>query len=130
MGLDLEFAPRGRLAHDLDDEADTGPVRDPRQPWSHPCSISHPSLSFAIPATAVVASLIVVRLLAGDQPIDLAVLFGQRRGTMPWPRGVQEEEPRPWRFELLDRRPMAAGPTSVARTVDVTCRAERSRVGV
>ena len=86
-------------------------------------------LSFAIPATAVVASLIVVRRLAGDQPIDFAVLFGNA-ADMPWPRGVQEEEPRPWRFEVIERRPMAAGPTSVARTVDVTCRAERSRVGV
>jgi hypothetical protein len=27
---------------------------------------------------------------------------------LPWPRGVQEEEPQPWRLELLDRRPPTA----------------------
>ena len=86
-------------------------------------------LSFAIPATAAIASLVAVRRLAGDQPIDLAVLFGDA-AHLPWPRGVQEEEPRPWRFEVIDRRPMVAGPTATARIVDVTCPAERSQVGV
>ena len=85
-------------------------------------------LSFVIPATVVVASLVVVRRLSGDQPIDLAVLFGNA-SHMPWPRGVQEEEPRPWRFELLDRRPAAASPRAATK-VGGTCRAERSRAGV
>jgi hypothetical protein len=71
-------------------------------------------LSLAIPATAVVASLIVVRRLAGDQPVNLAVLFGNA-AQLPWPRGMQEEEPRPWRFDLLDRR---QAPTETARTPD------------
>jgi hypothetical protein len=85
-------------------------------------------LSSAIPAIAFVVSLVVVRRLAGGQPIDLAVLFGNA-GHMPWPRGVQEEEPRPWRFELLDRRRTAAGPNAATRVAG-TCVGERSRVGV
>lgn len=86
-------------------------------------------MPFVIPATAAVASLVVVRRVAGDQPIDLAVLFGDA-GHMPWPRGVQEEEPRPWRFELLDRRPAAVSPAPATRMVGGTCRAERPQVGV
>ena len=86
------------------------------------------TLSFVIPATAVVALIIVVRRLSGDQPVDLAVLFGDA-GHMPWPRGVQEEEPRPWRFEHLDRRPATASPRAVT-SVAGTCRPERSHVGV
>ena len=86
------------------------------------------TLSFVIPATAVVAMIIVVRRLSGDQPVDLAVLFGDA-GHMPWPRGVQEEEPRPWRFELLDRRPATANPRAVT-SVAGTCRPERSHVDV
>jgi hypothetical protein len=86
-------------------------------------------VSIVIPATAVVASLVAVRRLAGDQPIDLAVLFGNA-SQMPWPRGVQEEEPQPWRLELLDRRPTVAPPRTATRTAAGTCRAERSQVGV
>jgi hypothetical protein len=86
-------------------------------------------LSFVIPATAVVASLVAVRRLAGDQPIDLAALFGNA-GHMPWPRGIQEEEPRPWRFDLLDHRPAAADPRTATKTAERACRAERSPIGV
>jgi len=66
-------------------------------------------LSF-LPAIALVASVLAVRRLAGDQPIDLAALFGHE-SPMPWPHGVQEEEPQPWRLELLDRRPAATDAT-------------------
>ena len=86
------------------------------------------ALSLVIPATALVAAIVVVRRLSGDQPIDLAVLFGNA-AHMPWPRGVQEEEPRPWRFDLLDRRPATVSPKA-ATNVAGTCRAEPSQVGV
>jgi hypothetical protein len=63
----------------------------------------------AILAALIAAWFLVVRLIAGDQPVDLAALFGAAT-RMPWPRGVQEEEPQPWRLELLDRRPTAPDP--------------------
>lgn len=63
----------------------------------------------AIPAIGLIASVVLVRRLAGDQPVDLAVLFG-RAGPMPWPRGVQEEEPQPWRFERPRPAPSPARP--------------------
>jgi hypothetical protein len=66
--------------------------------------------SLVIPAAAVVATLVGVRRLAGDQPADLAVLFGQA-APMSWPRGVQEEEPQPWRFDILDHRSAVEEPS-------------------
>ena len=63
----------------------------------------------AILVALIVAWCTVIRLVAGDQPLDLTALLGQA-STMPWPRGVQEEEPPRWRLELLDRRPPASDP--------------------
>jgi hypothetical protein len=49
--------------------------------------------------TAAVAAPIVLlaRLLAGDESVSLADL-AFAAGRPSWPRGVQEEEPAPWRF--------------------------------
>jgi len=96
------------------DEADPGSDRDPCHPWSQLVFDLESLLSLAIPATAVIASVIVVRRLGGDQPVNLVMLFGDAT-HLPWPRGVQEEEPQPWRFELLDRRP---APTDATRDLD------------
>ena len=60
-------------------------------------------------AALIVAWCAVIRLVAGDQPLDLTALLGQA-APMPGPRGVQEEEPQRWRLELLDRRPAAPDP--------------------
>jgi hypothetical protein len=87
------------------------------------------SILSLVPVIALVASLVVVRRLAGDQPIDLAALFGHAT-PMPWPRGVQEEEPQPWRLERLERRRTAAAPKTATMTAGGTCRAEGSRVAV
>ena len=48
----------------------------------------------------VVPTLIVVRFLAGGDGVALADLFAASR-ELPWPRGVQEEEPVSWRVEHL-----------------------------
>jgi hypothetical protein len=48
--------------------------------------------------------------LAGRDGFTLAELF-RLPSDPPWPRGVQEDEPAPWRLELLDRRSSADVPT-------------------
>jgi len=58
-------------------------------------------------AAAVAAMLGVLRLATGGEPVNMAVPFSAPSNA-PWPRGVQEEEPAAWRFEVLDRRPSAA----------------------
>ena len=61
-----------------------------------------------VAALALVAAppILLIRLLAGREGGGVAAvnLFGVQ-GEMPWPRGVQEEEPPRWRVELLERRP-------------------------
>ncbi len=64
----------------------------------------------ALLGAAIAAMVSAIRLIAGDEPVDLAALIGAA-APMPWPRGVQEEEPHPWRFELLDRRPKPVAPS-------------------
>lgn len=49
------------------------------------------------------------RLLAGAEGPTLADLFAIPVDP-PWPHGVQEEEPRRWRLDPLERRPVAADP--------------------
>ena len=56
---------------------------------------------------AVAALMLGIRRVAGGEPIDLSALFRSPAATLPWPRGVQEEEPRSWRVEILDRRSAA-----------------------
>lgn len=67
-------------------------------------------LDIAIFAVLVAAPLVLVRVLARGEPVDLSRLFAIP-AELPWPRGVQEEEPRPWRMDLLERRPVADVPT-------------------
>ncbi|HYX11100.1 MAG TPA: hypothetical protein VE817_03915 [Candidatus Acidoferrum sp.] len=47
--------------------------------------------------------IVVVRLIAGRKPIDLADLFPAVREPT-WPRGIQEEDPPAWHLERLHRR--------------------------
>jgi hypothetical protein len=67
-------------------------------------------LDIAALAALVAAPLVLVRFLARGEPVDLSRLFAIP-SELPWPRGVQEEEPRPWRLDLLEPRPVAGVPT-------------------
>ncbi len=55
---------------------------------------------------AIAAVLVLTWAIGAGDPTDLGLLFG-RPWELPWPRGIQEEEPQPWRLDLLDRRAMA-----------------------
>ena len=68
-------------------------------------------LDIAVFAALVAAPLVLVRFLTRGEPVDLSRLFAIP-SELPWPRGVQEEEPRPWRVDLLERRPAAGVLTS------------------
>ncbi len=57
-------------------------------------------------AGIVAAALLAVRWLVRGEPAGLSGLF-ILPADPPWPRGVQEEEPRPWRLDLLERRQVA-----------------------
>ena len=47
--------------------------------------------------TVVVAPLVLLaRFLDGQDPDPMSYLASST--PMPWPRGIQEEDPRPWRF--------------------------------
>jgi hypothetical protein len=50
-----------------------------------------------------VPPIVVTRLIAGRADGSLAVLLAMH-ADLPWPRGVQEEEPPAWRFEHLAAR--------------------------
>jgi len=80
-------------------------------------------------AVAVAVSLGILRLLTGNEPVNLGAPFAFRAPD-PWPRGVQEEDPAPWRLDLLDRRPRAARPVdpAVRPTRPVPRRAPRPAV--
>jgi hypothetical protein len=120
----LEFAPRGRLGHEIETEAVTTPVLVATAQSGEAPVFNVPFPFDVIFLVAAVAALILgIRRLAGGEPIDLGALFTSPAATLPWPRGVQEEEPRPWRVEILDRRgaartgaPRRAAASAMART--------------
>jgi hypothetical protein len=66
-------------------------------------------ITAAIAAVALIGWIVMLRVVTAGEPVDLADLF-RNPAELPWPRGVQEEEPQPWRLELLDRR----SPTALA----------------
>ncbi len=70
------------------------------------------SLFEIIVLVAMVATpaILLVRVLAGGEGVSLADLFAVSV-DLPWPRGVQEEEPTRWRVELL-REPSRTGDRS------------------
>ena len=59
-------------------------------------------LSLSIVALGIAGWAAFLRLVSGREPVNLAALFG-RPWELSWPRGVQEEEPVPWRVELAHR---------------------------
>ena len=52
---------------------------------------------------AIAAVLVLTWAIGAGDPTDLGLLFG-RPWELAWPRGVQEEEPQPWRLDLLEPR--------------------------
>ena len=60
----------------------------------------------AISLTAMAA---ILRAIGAGDPLDLGSMFAHP-WEATWPRGVQEEEPRPWRLERLGVRDDAPRP--------------------
>jgi hypothetical protein len=112
----LERAPRGRLGHDSTNEPVDWTTRD-RQNARRAIVIDVASLlEIAAYTTLVVAPAILLNRLVdgGDGPTLPDIL--RIPSDSPWPRGVQEEEPLPWRLELLDRRPAPDASTVACRS--------------
>ena len=68
-------------------------------------------------AIGILLMTALLRAIASGDPIDLGSMFAHPWDA-PWPRGVQEEEPQPWRLERLDRRPQPVRRTEVAPSAD------------
>lgn len=65
----------------------------------------------AFVALVAAPPILISRFLAGGERSDLSRLFAIP-ADLPWPRGVQEEEPVRWRTELIDGGPDAIDPAS------------------
>ena len=76
-----------------------------------------PSLPFLV--ISIVAMLILVRAIGAGAPVDLGAIF-PHAWELDWPRGVQEEEPQPWRVERL-AGPAASSPRRLASTARPAC---------
>jgi len=68
-------------------------------------------------AAATAPIVVVLRWLSGtDSMLDVP---GQPLGELTWPRGVKEDEPRPWNFAARTSRdvgsPTTAAPSRTAR---------------
>src|SRR5262249_21334843 len=95
--LDLESAPRRRVGHAIEDHRPDGTGR---APGADPTMIDlAPPWDLVALAIALALSLGILRLLTGKEPVNLGAPFAFR-APEPWPRGVQEEEPAPWRLDL------------------------------
>ena len=59
------------------------------------------ALTTTIPViVGLTAMTLILRAIRGGDPVDLASTF-PHPWELDWPRGVQEEEPTPWRLEHL-----------------------------
>jgi hypothetical protein len=72
-------------------------------------------------AMIVAPAILFHRLLAGAEGPTLADLFAIPVDP-PWPRGVQEEEPRRWQLERLERR---STPAAASGAAAADCRSKR-----
>jgi hypothetical protein len=73
--------------------------------------------SLAILGAAITAPFLFVRLVSRGEPFDVLRLFAGP-AEMPWPRGVQEEEPRPWRWNARPWQSAHAGSRSFDDRID------------
>ena len=80
----------------------------------------------AVPAAALAVLLGIVRLVTGGERVDLTALFIDPT-RLPWPRGVQEEDPTAWRLALLDRNDRAGLPAQPRRPSRLDHDARRCR---
>ena len=71
----------------------------------------------AISLTAMAA---ILRAIAAGDPVDLGSMFAHP-WEATWPRGVQEEEPRPWRLEHLGVRDDVPRPIGRPRAPASAC---------
>ena len=89
----MERAPRGRLGCDVQSQTENPPVADYTTLMQIAGSI----------ALVVAPAVLLTRFLAGSEGPSLSDMLAIPVDP-PWPRGVQEEEPVPWRVERLSRR--------------------------
>jgi hypothetical protein len=64
----------------------------------------------AVIAVVAAPPIILARLLAGRDVDTQVRLFAVQR-DLPWPRGVQEEDPPRWRVEIIDASRRHAAPS-------------------
>jgi hypothetical protein len=60
--------------------------------------------SIAFVGLVIAAPALFVRFVARGEPLDVLRLF-TGLAELPWPRGVQEEEPQPWRWNARPWQP-------------------------
>ncbi len=57
-------------------------------------------------AVTVIPVIVMIRLVAGHEDFGFDALV-RHDATLPWPKGVQEEEPQPWKVGSALREPGA-----------------------
>ena len=62
----------------------------------------------AVFGVTILPFVLIVWFLAGRDPDPVSDVIVSPR--TPWPHGVQEEEPRPWRFKQVPARSQGASP--------------------
>jgi hypothetical protein len=71
-------------------------------------------------AISIAAMAAILRGIGAGDPVDLASMFAHP-WEAGWPRGVQEEEPQPWRLERLGDAAAPAPPVALARSAATSC---------
>ena len=68
-------------------------------------------ITAGVVAVAFIAWTVLLRVITAGDPVDLGNMFSHP-GALKWPRGVQEEDPQPWR--LRPPRPSPRCPHAAA----------------
>jgi hypothetical protein len=71
-------------------------------------------------AIGLVGSAVLLRAITAGEPLDLAEMF-PHPWELDWPRGVQEEEPRPWGPQATAESPASIRPIEVQGVGDEAC---------
>lgn len=93
-------------------------------------TLANAAMLFAFPLL-----MLGLMILIAPSGVDLDDLFGLHT-DLPWPRGVQEEDPVPWRLDRLEgyrssgRRPTTHQATGNNTAASTSFRASPSRKGV
>jgi len=59
--------------------------------------------AIAFPLIGLSAFVLLLRAIDSGDPVDLASMFAHP-WELTWPRGVQEEEPQPWKLDRIGQR--------------------------